>query len=75
MCGCPCGHRMVSLAATALQKENSYSKKRIYICTKTLQKPVLLAVLFEVIFRLIFQSKIFNYCFFFFTFFSSHHGS
>lgn len=68
MCGRPCGHQRVSLAVTAPRKENSYSKKRTYTCTKTLQNPAWLAVLFEVIFRLIFQSKIFNYWFFVFLF-------
>lgn len=44
-------------------------KKNLYLHKNT-PEPALLAVSFEVIFRLIFQSKIFNYCFssFFFLF-------
>lgn len=41
--------------------ENLSQLKGICICIETLTKVALLAVLFEVIFRLIFQLKIFNY--------------
>ena len=47
-------------------------KKNLYL-HKNPRKLALLAVLFEVIFRLIFQSKIFNY--WVWVSFSSRHGS
>lgn len=42
-------------------KEKLLELQRTYICIKTLRKVALLALLFEVIFRLILQLKIFNY--------------
>lgn len=57
-------------------KEKLLQVQRTYICIKTLRKVALLALLFEVILRLILQLKIFNYwVVLFWVFFFSYHGS